>query len=186
MLGTGIIYLKTNVEQEITVNNVTTENMTLINTDVNNTNTDLLSVSGSGDVEIRTVDSLILTPDFGTEFQSATAASGSTSSTSYVNILSLTTPTVPAGIYFIGAAVEINNSKKDKSTYARIRVDGTTNLSETVKPVVDSDFLYVNVGGCFALTTTGPDASHTITLDYRAASDTAGYRNAHLQFWRIN
>jgi len=127
----------------------------------------------------------VLTNVFGTYYDSAENLSEqTTNTTTYSTALSLTTNTVPDGIYRIGWSYEWGgNTQRDFE--ARVQVDGST-VMEVNMEAKDSNS-YFGVGG-FANQTFGSNGTHTINFDFASENNgtTVRVRNLRLEFWRVS
>lgn len=126
----------------------------------------------------------VLTNVFGTYYDSAENLSEQTNNTTtYSTALSLTTNTVPDGIYRIGWSYEWGgNTGRDFE--ARVQVDGGTVMEVNME--VKDNTNYFGVSG-FANQTFGSNGTHTINFDFASENDgtTMRIRNLRLEFWRV-
>ena len=123
---------------------------------------------------------------FGCEFNEASSEGESTTTdATYVGNekLKLTTPSLPAGDYYIGWSTELANSNRDKCTMAQVELDDATVLGESCKPKVQTNNDYVGWAGFKIVTLTA--AVHTIDIDFKAISDTAKIQRARIVMWRV-
>lgn len=124
---------------------------------------------------------------FGTQYQSAVSeGESSTTSATFQQKLRLTTPSVPAGNYYIGFFYEHAMSGDDKQYGYRTQVDDTTTFAEGIIECKGNyaDSQWRSKAGHYIATLTA--ATHNIDLDYRAVGDTAYIRRARLVIWRVS
>jgi len=122
---------------------------------------------------------------FGNNNQSAESlGESSTTSTSWVNKLTMNTPILPVGTYRVGWSYEIrcSNSIGD-DMLARVQLDASVSLhSLNVEPKDTHSYYQFGGFGYSNLTAT----SHSITLDFSSENgDNVIIRNARLEIWRI-
>lgn len=117
----------------------------------------------------------------------ASESQSSTSSTSFVQKVTLTTPSIPAGRYRVGWHYEWNYASAANDALVQVQVDDTTILMEMCQEPADagtdqwnnkSGFGYVDL----------TEATHFIDLDYRAGNAlySIAIRRARLEFWRVS
>lgn len=126
-------------------------------------------------------------PDFENEYYyqyAESLGSSSTSSTTFQNKITLSTPVLPAGKYRIGWTYQFSVSAADRRAEHRVQYDSTNVW--TSNPEESRKDYYVPVAGSLVVTFSTSD-SHSITLDYRCdnAASTA-IQNAALEIWRVN
>lgn len=124
---------------------------------------------------------------WGTYYQDAASGGDSTTTSStYVNKLTMTTPVIPAGEYLILWYYENRNDTLFFSSHVRVRVDAVSTLAETADaPQILNDFCNC-CGGQSRQTLT--NAAHTFTIDHRitnAAEGTSRIRRAAFKFWQV-
>jgi hypothetical protein len=108
-----------------------------------------------------------------------------TNSTSWVNKVSVSVPTVPIGHYRIGWYFEWRLNNVNYDFRSQIQVDNTdTVMSMNVEPKDSAS--YSPVSG-FAILEFTSEASHSIDVDYSVeAGFTSGYiRNVRIEYWRV-
>lgn len=105
-----------------------------------------------------------------------------TTSATYIEKLRLTTPTVPEGVYRISVAFQIADVATNKDVNVQVIVDDTSQIHESRivyggsgEPVYADIFQVSLIAGI-----------HTIDVDFRANSGTAGLKNTKLEFWRAS
>jgi len=111
-------------------------------------------------------------------------AEQTTTSNSYVNALTTTTPTVPAGTYRVGWSYEWRG-RNNNDWKGRVQVDNTTTLMEVNQEPHENNSYY----GCsgFGYITFGSSGAHTIDFDFsRENADTMRIRKLRIEFWRIS
>lgn len=117
----------------------------------------------------------------------ASEGESSTSSTAFVQKVSITTPSIPAGRYRVGWHYEWNYASAANDALVQVQVDDTTTLMEMIQEPADagtdqwnnkSGFGYVDL----------TEATHFIDLDYRAGNAlySIAIRRARLEFWRVS
>lgn len=108
----------------------------------------------------------------------------STSSTSYQNKLTLTTPTLPIGTYKISWTVEMTNNSGDKPVEVRVQLDGSSENEIFYAPKFEDEYLGWSsfTSGDFVSATT-----HTVDLDFSSTSEggTARVRRARIEIFRV-
>jgi len=135
---------------------------------------------GGGQVEV------YIESTFGSWYGWATSDStSSTNSTSYVNKLIYTTPTVPAGDYRIGWQFEWRRNSTGNDFKARVQIDDTTTLMEMNEESKDPNSWH-HVGG-FSISSLS-NAIHHIDIDFsgETTSNRSYIRRARIEFWRIS
>ncbi len=104
-----------------------------------------------------------------------------TTSSTYVNKLSMVTPVVDAGDYKIDWNFELGNDTKDKISNARVTVDGV-DIAEC-QSQTKTGGTFVCFSGFKKSTLTA--SAHTIEIDYNADDEEASIRMARLNFFRV-
>jgi hypothetical protein len=105
----------------------------------------------------------------------------STSST-WETLVTLTSPSVPAGTYFIQWAFASHSSLDGKEIEGRAVLDDATTLSQRV---VDSDQYMVTM--FFDTVTWGSDGAHHVDFDVRKIDNVTAYlKNCRVTFWRVS
>jgi hypothetical protein len=105
----------------------------------------------------------------------------STSST-WETLVTLTSPSVPAGSYFIQWAFAAHSSLAGKEIEARAVLDDSTTLSDRV---VDSDQYMVTM--FFDTVTWGSDGAHHLDFDVQKLDNVTAYlKNCRVTFWRVS
>lgn len=126
---------------------------------------------------------------FGTETQNAASESESTtSSTSFVQKATISTPSIPAGTYRVGWNFEWQYESAANDALVRVQVDDSTTLLEMQQEPSDAGSDQWNPKGGFGYVTFGSAGTHTVDLDYRAANAlySAHIRRARLEIWRVS
>lgn len=171
------------------------------------------TVNNSGNLAISSVDNLTLTPGVGKNLIISTLGAGvlqsnvygiitsdfyfgtqntsaeslgvsSTTSTSYIQKLKLTTPSIPAGNYMINWSADLGNSSTKVASKMQVQVDDTTTLAGSQIDFTESNGYAMQAGHAIVALTA---AVHTIDIDYSILSaGTANIRNARLTIWRIS
>ena len=125
----------------------------------------------------------VLTNVFGTYYDYAESlAEQQDNNTTYSTILTLTTDTVPDGIYRVGWSYEWRHyNATDRDIEIRCQVDGSNVMEAKDKNS------YWGVSG-FANVTFSSNGTHTITFDVatEASQDPWRIRNLRLEFWRVD
>ena len=124
--------------------------------------------------------------DFGTEYQKAESLGiSSTTSTTYIEKLKLTTPSLPAGNYRIAWSYQISSDKQTTAVHVKIEHDDTTVVQET--GYAQENLEYQDHSG-FAEITLGAGV-HDIDMDFRTDSGAgtgANIKDARLEIWRVS
>lgn len=127
------------------------------------------------------VDSFV----FGNEVQTAASlANSTTTSGTYQTKLSLITPSLPAGDYYIAWSADIGNTNANGDSSLRFLLDGVTTTNEASAANGWAAGGYMAAGG-HTVETFGIGA-RTLALQFLAGSQTAQIRNARIGIWRIN
>lgn len=122
---------------------------------------------------------------FGTEHQEEESdGTSSTTSTSFQNKLTLTTPSVPAGLYRVGFFYEWNGSHGGYDVRVEVRHESTV-LAYNTKAPEDSD-AYESVGGYKYVNLSGGVEDFHIKYRTQNSSGTARIRRARLELWRVS
>jgi hypothetical protein len=123
---------------------------------------------------------------FGANHQETSSESQSnTTSESFQNKLTMTTPSLPAGKYRIGWYAEMLGANTGVSWEMRVQLDDTTNLCLPLKEPRDSTDWFPVSGMAYQ---TLSAATHTIDIDFRSedAGVTTSIRRARLEIWRVS
>lgn len=127
------------------------------------------------------------TPDFQNEYYyqyEESLGDSSTSSKTFQNKVTLTTPVIPAGNYRIGWSYTYSNEGADRECSQQVTVDAVRIW--VVNPEMGRANNY-RPGGSFAVVNFASAAAHTITLDYRRVDATTTHiRYAKIEIWRID
>ena len=120
---------------------------------------------------------------FGNHFYQASSDSeSSTTSTTYINKLTLTTGTVNIGKYYIGYYFEQKSSQTNILNYGQMTVD-TVQVAESIfRPSSTSQY---EARSGFYIANFATAAAHTITIDYKIDANTTSIKRARLVFWRV-
>jgi hypothetical protein len=162
-----------------------------------NSDTKYVSTNGSGNLIFKdpstgsdlTLSDFITLPAtaFAPSYQYAESlAESTTTSTTYQNKLTLTTPTLAAGDYRIAWGFDFSIDTNDRSIQYRVQVDNTTTLSEAQ---TYSSFAVDGANGSGFAKVTLTNATHFIDIDYRrssASSSTVRIKNARIDIWRLS
>lgn len=110
----------------------------------------------------------------------------STTSTTFVNKLTLNTGIIPPSKYRISWYFEWTLSNSSKDFLSRVRVDSMTDLTNTVSQIRGgASNYYTNSGFGYYVTTS--NINHTIQLDWASGGGaTAFIRNAHIEIWQVS
>lgn len=127
---------------------------------------------------------------FGAQFQDAASEGESeTSSTSWVQKLRLTTPSIPAGRYRVGWHYEWNYASAANDALVQVQVDDDAAkiLMEMTQEPPDAGSDQWNNKGGFGYVDLAAGA-HTVDLDYRAGNGlySITIRKARLELWRVS
>ena len=121
---------------------------------------------------------------FGSDYQFENDESESaTTSTTFQNKLTLTTPSIPAGNYKITAHAEITNDSGDKPVVVQIVLDGSLTNDFFYAPKFEDEYLPFQSFASTALIA----GVHDIDIDFAATSEggTAKIRRARLEIFRV-
>ena len=135
---------------------------------------------GGGQAEI------YIEPDFGSWYGwSFSDSESNTNSTSWVNKVTYTSPSVPAGYYRVGYQFEWRRNSASNDFKARIQIDNTNTIMEMNEESKDINSWH-HVGGFVIVNLT--NASHTIDIDFSGENtgSTSYIRRARIEFWMIN
>lgn len=156
--------------------NVTNTPHTIINFTGSNVQ---VTDSGAGEALVTISD-----PIFGSQFQQVSSdANSSTTSAVYQNKLTLTTGSLPNGLYRIGYHIETSNNDTSGRTECRVELNNITTMVEPSNEAEDSSD-WVPFSGFDYRTLNG---INTLDLDYRQlVAGTSTVRRARLEIWRIN
>lgn len=125
---------------------------------------------------------------FGSQYTYAESeAASSTNSTSFINKLTLTTASVPAGNYYIGYGYTWRYSGTSRNFMGRVMLDGATTLDEHVQEPKDGGADQQQIVSKFrevALTA----AVHTVEIDWASETggNTATISRARIVLWRVS
>ena len=126
-----------------------------------------------------------LKPIFGSEYQFESSESvSSTSSTSFKNKLTLTTPIIPAGFYKADVTFEVTNSSGDKPVVTETTLNGNQLNESLYAPKFENEYLLTTSFAAQELT----NAVQVIELNYRSTSEggTAKIRKARIELFRVS
>ncbi len=122
---------------------------------------------------------------FGMNYQyEADEAESTTTSTTFINKLTLTTPSIPAGDYRIEATLGITNDSADKPVEFQAVIDGTPPFDAgSYAPKFADEYFFTSGFGVSTLTA----GIHTIDIEFSATSEggTAKARNARIEIYRV-
>jgi hypothetical protein len=120
---------------------------------------------------------------FGNNFQAAESlAESSTTSTSFVNKVSITTPTLEADTYLIAMSYNYQCRSTSYDFIGRLTVDGSEVLAHRQEFQDSGSDQWLVAGATLPVALS--DGSHTINIDYAAQSTAASIKNARLSIWR--
>ena len=120
---------------------------------------------------------------FGTEYQyEASESESTTSSTTFQNKVTLTTPTIPAGFYRVEITYEVTNDSGDKPVVTQTTLDAVEFNESAYAPKFEDEYLVKTSFAAQALT----NDTHEIELNFRATSEggTAKIRRARIELFR--
>ena len=123
----------------------------------------------------------------GEEHQEAESlGESSTSSSTWIEKLTITTGSLPSGKYRIGWSFEWRNSYEEGGLLARVMVDDSTQLLDhRGHPGRDGESGWFNAGGFAYLSSFS--GVHDIDFDFSQTGDGTGYvRNVRLEIWRVS
>ena len=135
---------------------------------------------GSGQVEV------YIEPEFGAWYGwNSSEAESSTTSTTYVNKVTYTTSTIPAGYYRIGWQFEWRRGSTTNDFRARVQIDNTTDIMEMNEESKDSNSWHPAAGFDIVQLTAG---THTIDIDFagETTGSTSYIRRARIEFWMMS
>ncbi len=125
------------------------------------------------------------TPIFGSEFQQAVSeAASNTTSTSYVQKLRMTTPSLPSGTYRIGWSYEWRGSSAADDCEYRVSLSAGATIFSAVNIEPKDPTNYAAISGFIFHTGSGV---LNIDIDYASENGDATYiRRARLEIWRVS
>lgn len=152
------------------------------------------------DIKGRLTSVISSTSVFGTEYESAQDTTASnTTSTTFVNKLTLNTAVKPAGIYRIGFYYEWALASAFANYNARVQLDGSDISSLSIEPtttggtsnIPGSDTNQRNVVDGFYYATFGTSTTHSITIDFTGFiffifPFVGSIQNARIEIWRVS
>ena len=124
------------------------------------------------------------TPVFGTEYQYvADETESSTTSASFQNKLTLTTPAIPEGDYRGDITFEVTNDSGDKPVVAQVTLDGIVFNESFYAPKFADEYIVKTSFATQHLT----NATHEIKVNFRATSEggTAKIRKVRIDIFRV-
>jgi len=124
-------------------------------------------------------------PVFGSEYQYISDETESTTtSTTFQNKLTLTTPLIPAGFYKADITFEVTNESGDKPVVTEITLNGDQLNESLYAPKFEDEYLLTTSFAAQNLT----NDVQVIELNYRSTSEggTAKIRNARLELFRVS
>jgi len=122
---------------------------------------------------------------FGSEYQfESDESQSSTSSTSFQNKLTLTTPVVPAGDYRGEITFEVTNDSGDKPVVTEITLDNVSFNESSYAPKFENEYLMKTSFSNQTLT----NDTHEIKVNFRSTSEggTAKIRNVRIEIFRVS
>jgi len=122
---------------------------------------------------------------FGTQLTTAESEGlSSTSSGTYQQKLTMTTPDLPEGEYLLLFQMLVSGTSNNTRTEVRVHLDNTTNIAEFIVRLVIASGAYQSSGHKVLMSFSGV---HTFDIDYRkdGGSGSAQISWARLAFWRI-
>lgn len=111
-------------------------------------------------------------------------AEQTTTSSSYQNAATITTPSLIGGLYRVGFSYEWSTSTTNRQTGVRVQVDNSTTIHEVeLKPPSSND--YIGQAGFMPVGLSA--GSHTIDLDFKriGSNATAKVRYITLELYRV-
>lgn len=124
-------------------------------------------------------------PAFGGEYQfESDEPESTTTSETFQNKVTLTTPSIPAGNYRITSHAEITNDSGDKPVVVQIVLDASLTNDFFYAPKFEDEYLPFQSFVFFALTA----GVHVLEIEFAATSEggTAKIRRARLEIFRVN
>ena len=119
---------------------------------------------------------------FGGGFQQVSSDEDSVNSTtSFIEKLKLTTPSLPNGTYRISWSVEIKNSNAPSGGQFRVQLDDISLLGEGFNDASLADFISQS-GFSYQVALNG---IHFIDIDFTANKGTTTIRRVRLEIWRV-
>ena len=122
---------------------------------------------------------------FGTQYQfESDESTSSTSSTSFQNKLTLTTPVIPEGNYRGEATFEVTNSSGDKPVVTEVTLDGVSFSESFYAPKFEDEYIMKTSFAVYALT----NDIHELKINFRRTSEggTAKIRKAMIELFRVS
>jgi len=122
---------------------------------------------------------------FGSEYQyEASESESTTSSTTFQNKLTLTTPVIPSGFYRSVATFEVTNDSGDKPVVTETVLDGNQFSESFYAPKFEDEYLMKTSFAAQALT----NAVHVIEINFRSTSEggTAKIKRARVELFRVS
>ena len=112
-------------------------------------------------------------------------ALSTTTSSTFINKLTLTTTSLPAGDYILFWSYITNGSNNNTQVESRVRKDGATDLFLVTNKASTAGSQFSNSGHDVQVALSGV---HTFTVDYRFAggAGSAGIQDVHLTLWLID
>ena len=120
---------------------------------------------------------------FGNEYTYAEREAESTETgTAFVNKVTLTTATIPAGDYHIQWSLEMKSSASNRDVEMQVDLDAGTILNNTTIRLDE----YIALGGHKRATLT--NAVHTVEIDFRriTGGGTCYVQRARISMWRVS
>jgi hypothetical protein len=108
-----------------------------------------------------------------------------TTNSNFTTKLTLSTGSIPAGIYRIGWYYEVGNDTVDGDVGARVQLNITQTLTETSATALNATDFYSNGGYRYVALSAG---THTVQIQYKrgaAGLGTASIRRARLEIWEL-
>jgi hypothetical protein len=111
---------------------------------------------------------------------------GSQTGTTLATYLTLTTPSIPAGLYRVSMAITWSHSSTSTNFIAQLVQDGTT-LWDFVQEPQDSNIAQRHSASCFSHVSCSAGV-HTFSITFRAsaAGATARVHQGAIEFWRVS
>lgn len=143
----------------------------------------LVYKSASGKLEYQVPE----VPVFGSQFASGESlGTSSTGSATYVQKLRLTTPSIPAGDYYIAWSGAQSSDKNTTEVHFRVQIDDSTTCFEVGRSMPSSNEF--NPFSGFGKFTLGSGA-HDIDLDHKTNTGSgvgSNVKSVRLVFWRVS
>lgn len=142
-------------------------------------------IAGEGIILTPSPEEIEITSVFGSEYQfEADETESTTTSTSFQNKLTLTTPVIPAGLYRAEVTFEVTNDSGDKPVVTETTLDGNQYGESFYAPKFADEYIVKTSFATQALS----NNTHELEVNFKSTSEggTAKIKRTRIEIFRVN